>query len=71
MDCCTRNPHGPQNIYNLFVPLRKMFADPRMGDTVLSPSFSRKGKESLSQDRSVVLTVEHTAGQSPRSLPWG
>ena len=48
-----------------------MFADPRIGDTVLSPSFSRKGKESLSQDRSVFLTVEHTAGQSPRSLPWG
>lgn len=28
--------HGPQNIYNLFVPLRKTFADPRIGDTVVS-----------------------------------
>lgn len=34
----------PTNIYNLFVPLRKTFADPRIADTVLSPSFSRKGK---------------------------
>ena len=57
--------HGPQNIYNLFVPLRKTFADPRIGDTVASSSFRRKGKESPSQDRSVFLTVEHTVRQSP------
>lgn len=61
----------PTNIYNLFVPLRKTFADPRIADTVLSPSFSRKGKESPSQDRSVFLTVEHTAGQSSRLTSLG
>lgn len=63
--------HSPQNIYCLSGPLRKNFADSRIGDTVLSSSFSRKGKESPSQDKSVFLTTEHTAGQSPRLTSLG